>query len=125
LGLFDRKKLKFEKIKISSKKINSDQSCTITFNIKNFKGKFEKINAVTKTDDLKNQYLRIDKPIIELPSLDFPNRNTGDHFVVITPKDIPLGKMLFKISVEILADDNNKPYVKKDFNLVVNKKLKN
>lgn len=122
LGLLSRKKLKFEKIKITSTKINSNEFCTITFNIRNFKDVFAKITAITKTDDVQNQYLRIDKPKIELPSLDFENRNTGDHSVLITPYNIPLNKMLFRITIEIFTDDNNKPQIKKEFRLTVNKK---
>ncbi len=122
LGLLSRKKLKFEKIKITSTKINSNEFCTITFNIRNFKDVFAKITAITKTDDVQNQYLRIDKPQIELPSLDFENRNTGDHSVLITPYNIPLNKMLFRITVEVFTDDNNKPQIKKEFRLTVNKK---
>ncbi|WP_162858546.1 hypothetical protein [Candidatus Nitrosotenuis aquarius] len=122
MGLLSRKKLKFEKIKITSTKINSNEFCTITFNIRNFKDVFAKITAITKTDDVQNQYLRIDKPQIELPSLDFENRNTGDHSVLITPYNIPLNKMLFRITVEVFTDDNNKPQIKKEFRLTVNKK---
>lgn len=121
LGLLSRKKLKFEKIKITSTKINSNEFCTITFNIRNFKDVFAKITAITKTDDVQNQYLRIDKPKIELPSLDFENRNTGDHSVLITPHNIPLNKMLFRITIEIFTDDK-KPQIKKEFRLTVNKK---
>lgn len=122
MGLFGGKKLEFEKIKLSSSKINSDGSATITFNIKNSKERLGKIVATTKTDDLKNQYLKIDKPVIELPPLDFPNRNTGDHSVAITPYDIPLGKMSFKITLEIFADGGEKPSLKKEFGLTVKKK---
>lgn len=125
LRILNRKKLIFEKLKLSKSKINSDEACTITFNIKNFKEKFEKIVAKTRTDDLQNQYLKIDKPIIELPSLDFPNRNTGDHTVTIAPYNIPLSKMSFKIILEIIMGDNGKLVLKKEFNLKIDKKLKN
>jgi len=123
LGLFGGKKLEFGKIKLSSSKINSNETCVITFNIKNFKESLGKIVAVTKTDDLKNQYLKIDRPTIELPPLDFPNRSTGDHSVTITPYDIPLSKMSFKITLEIFADGGEKPSLKKEFGLTVKKKL--
>lgn len=122
LGLFSKKKLEFEKIKISNSKINSDKTCTITFNVKNFKETFDKITATIKTDDLQNQYLRIDKPTLELPSLSFPNHNTGDHSVMITPFNIPLSKMSFQIALEIFTSNNEKPSLHKKFNLTINKK---
>ena len=122
LGLFPRKKLKFEKLKISNSKIRSNESCTITLNVKNIKEKIGKIVAIVKTDDLKNQYLKIDKPVTELPSLDFPNRNTGDHSIMITPHDIPLSKMSFKVIVEIFAGGDEKPSLKKEFSLTIKKK---
>jgi hypothetical protein len=120
--LFGRNKLSFAKIKLSKSKINSDINAIITINIKNRKEKFDNIVVITKTDDLENQYLKIDKPSLSLPSLDFPNRNTGDHVITITPYNIPLNKMPFKITLEVFANLNKKPMLKKEFSLLVNKK---
>jgi hypothetical protein len=122
LGLFGKKGLSFAKIKLSDSKIDSEKSTTITVNIKNKEEKFEKIVLATKTDDEKNQYLKIDRPSILLPALEFPNRNTGDHAITITPYNIPLKKMQFKITVEVSANDVTKPMLKKEFSLTVNKK---
>jgi hypothetical protein len=122
LGLFGKKGLSFAKIKLSNSKIDSDKSTTIMVNIKNKEEKFEKIVIATKTDDEKNQYLKIDRPSILLPGLEFPNRNTGDHSITITPFNIPLKKMQFKITVEVSANDVTKPMLKKEFSLTVNKK---
>jgi hypothetical protein len=122
LGLFGKKGLSFAKIKLSKSKIDSDKSTTITINIKNKEEKFEKIVVATKTDDEKSQYLKIDRSSILLPSLEFPNRNTGDHVITITPYNIPLSKMPFKITVEVFANDNKQPILKKEFSLTVNKK---
>jgi len=116
------KGLAFEKIKLSRSKMDSEKTTTITLNVKNFKEKFENIVATTKTDDLENQYLRIDNPLIHLPSLDFPNRNTGDHMITITPYNIPLNKMSFKITVEVFANAKKKPLLRKEFSLRVSKK---
>ena len=85
MGLFARKGLSFEKLKLSNSKIKSDKYVTITLNLKNNKEKFDNILVTTRTDDLNNQYLKIDNPSLLLPSLDFPNRNTGDHTITITP----------------------------------------
>jgi hypothetical protein len=122
LGLFGKKGLSFGKIKLSDSKINSDKSTTITVNIKNKEVKFEKIVVTTRTDDEKNQYLKVDRPSILLPALEFPNRNTGDHTITITPYNIPLKKMQFKITLEVSANDEKKPLLKKEFSLKVNKK---
>lgn len=122
MKIFSKNGLAFEKIKLSSSKIDSNKSTTITLNVKNFKGKFENIVVATKTDDLESQYLRIDNPSIHLPSLDVPNKNTGDHMVTITPHNIPLNKMSFKITVEVFANDGKKSLLKKEFSLHVNKK---
>lgn len=122
MGLFGKKGLSFAKLKLSKSKINSDKNTTITINVKNQKEKFEKIVVTTKTDDEKNQYLKIDKPSILLPALEFPNRNTGDHVITITPYNIPLNKMPFKITLEIFANDIKEPLLKKEFSLTVNKK---
>src|SRR3972149_10185296 len=122
LGLIRKKGLAFAKIKLSKSKINSDKNTTITINIKNREEKFENIIVAIKTDDLKNQYLKIDKPLINLPPLDFPNRNTGDHQVTIIPYNIPLSKMPFKITLEVFANNNKTPVLKKEFSLIVNKK---
>ena len=121
LGLF-RKKLSFAKMDLSKSKIDSDKTATITVNVKNRSDVFEKIKLVTKTDDEKNQYLKIDKPSINLPDLDFPNKNTGDHNITITPYNIPLSKMSFKVTLEVFANNVKKPLLKKDFSLTVNKK---
>jgi hypothetical protein len=78
LGLFARKSLKFEKLKLSNSKITSDKFTTITLNLKNPEEKVDNILVTIKTDDLNNQYLKIDKPSLQLPSLDFPNRNNNN-----------------------------------------------
>ena len=121
MGLF-KKKLAFEKIKLSKSKISSDTTTTITVNVKNFKEQFENIVLAIKTDDADGQYLKIDKPLIQLPSLDFPNRNTGDHEITISPHNIPLNKMPFKITLEVFANNEKKPILQKEFDLTVNKK---
>mgnify|MGYP006957732678 FL=1 len=121
MGLFT-KNLTFEKLKLSKSKINSDKFTTITLNLKNQKEKFDNILVTTKTDDLNNQYLKIDKSSFQLPSLDFPNRTTGDHKITITPYHIPLGKMTFKITLEVFANNNPKSVLRKEFNLTVIKK---
>ena len=122
MGLFSKKGLEFEKIDLSKSKINSDESAKITVNVKNFKEKFDDISVLTKTDDTTNQYLQISKPTLRLPSLDFPNRNTGDQEIIINPINIPLQKMTFKISIEVYSDNAKKLMLKKEFNLTVNKK---
>jgi len=122
LGLFSRKGLSFAKIKLSKSKINSDKNTTITINIKNYEEKFRNIIVTTKTDDLENQYLKIDTPLVHLPPLDFPNRNTGDHKITISPYNIPLSKMPFKITLKVFANNNEKPLLQKEFSLIVNKK---
>ena len=120
--LFKKKGLAFGKIKISKSKISTDKTTTITVNVKNFKEKFENIILTTKTDDADGQYLKIDKPLIQLPSLDFPNRNTGDHEITISPHNIPLNKMPFKITLEVFANNEKKSILKKEFDLTINKK---
>ncbi|HXV66004.1 MAG TPA: hypothetical protein VD731_02080 [Nitrosopumilaceae archaeon] len=122
MGLFKKKGLSFEKIKLSKSNIDSDKNAVITINIKNSDEVFTNIILTTKTDDVKNEYLKIDKPTINLPPLDFPNRNTGDHEVTITPFNIPLSKMPFKITLNVFANNNEKPLLKKEFDLAVNKK---
>ena len=122
MGLFSRKGLSFAKIKLSKSKINSDKYTTITCNIKNHTEKFGNIILTAKTDDLENQYIKIDKPLLHLPALDFPNRNTGDHEIAITPYNIPLSKMPFKIKLKVFANNNEKPLLQKEFSLIVNKK---
>ena len=121
MGLFT-KNLTFEKLKLSKSKINSDKFATITLNLKNNDKKFDNILVTTNTDDLNNQYLKIDKSSFQLPSLDFPNRTTGDHKITITPYNIPLGKMTFKITLEVFANNNSKSVLQKEFNLTVIKK---
>ena len=122
MGIFSKKGLAFEKIKLSKSKITSDKTTTIKVNVKNFKEKFGNIVLKTKTDDTNNQYLTISTPSIQLPSLDFPNRNTGDHEITISPHNIPVNKMSFKITVEVYANNVEKQMLKKEFNLTVNKK---
>ena len=122
MGLFGKKGLAFEKIELSKSKINSDKTTTIKVNVKNFKEKFENLVLKTRTDDQTGQYLTISTPILNLPTLDFPNRNTGEQEIVITPRDIPVSKMSFKITIEVYANDGEKPMLKKDFDLTVNKK---
>ena len=122
MGLFARKGLAFEKLKLSNSKITSDKFTTITLNLKNREKKFDNILITAKTDDLNNQYLKIDKPSLQLPSLDFPNRNTGDHKITITPYDIPLNKMTFKITLDVFANNDPKSLLRKEFNLDVTKK---
>ena len=123
--MFGKKGLVFEKLKISNSKIDSDKFSTITLNLKNNEEKFDSITVITKTDDLNDQYLKIDKPSFQLPSLDFPNRNTGDHTITITPYNIPLNKMTFKITVEVFANNKLKSVLRKEFDLNVLKKPEN
>ena len=80
------------------------------------------ISVITKTEDASNQYLTINKPSLRLPSLIFPNSNTGNQEITINPYNIPIHKMEFKISVEVYTDNAKKLMLKKDFNLIVNKK---
>jgi hypothetical protein len=122
LGLFAGKGLSFEKLKLSDSKIKSDKFSTITLNLKNKNEKFDNILVVTKTDDLNDQYLKIDKPSLSLPPLDFPNKNTGDHIITITPYNIPLHKMIFKITLDVFANKNSKSVLHKVLNLEVLKK---
>ena len=122
MGIFGKKGLAFEKIELSKSKINSDKTSTIKINIKNFKENFENLVVKTKTDDQTSQYLTISTPILNLPTLDFPNRNTGEHEIVITPHNIPVSKMSFKITVAVYANNGESPLLKKDFDLTVNKK---
>ena len=122
MGLFSKKGLAFEKIDLSKSKINSDETTKITINLKNYKEKFDDITVLTKSDDATNQYLAINKPTLRLPSLDFPNRNTGDQEILINPVNIPLQKMTFKIFVEVYTNNIQKLMLKKEFTLTVNKK---
>ena len=122
MGLFSKKGLAFEKINLSKSKINSDETTKITVNIKNSAEKFNDIAVLIKTDDASNQYLQIDKKTIRLPSLDFPNRNTGDHEIIINPINIPVQKMTFKVTVEVYTDNIKKLMLKKEFTLTVMKK---
>lgn len=121
MGLFT-KSLTFDKLKLSKTKITSDTSTIITVNIKNHQESFGNILLITKTDDEKNQFLEIDKPSLQLPSLDLPNRNTGDHQITITTHNIPLNKMTFKITLEVFANNKPKAILQKKFNLDVIKK---
>ncbi len=122
MEIFSKKGLAFEKIELSKSKITSDKTASIKVNVRNFKEKFDSIVLKTTTDDKSNQYLRISAPSLDLPGLDFPNRNTGDHEIIITPYNIPVSKMSFKITVEVYARDDGKPMLKKEFILTVNKK---
>jgi len=122
LGIFQKKGLAFEKIDLSKSKINSDETTKITINIKNFKEKFDDISVLIKTDDASNQYLQISQSSLRLPSLDFPNRNTGDQVITLNPINIPVQKMSFKITVEVYSDNGKKLMLKKEFTLTVNKK---
>ncbi|MDE1770486.1 MAG: hypothetical protein KGI28_08055 [Thaumarchaeota archaeon] len=122
MGLFGKKRLAFEKIELSKSKINSDKTTTIKVNVKNFNETFENLVLKIKTDDQTSQYLTVSAPVLNLPALDFPNRNTGEQEIIITPKNIPVSKMSFKISVEVFAASQEKSLLKKDFDLTVNKK---
>jgi len=122
LGIFGKKGLAFEKIELSKSKINSDETTTITVNVKNFKEKFDDIAVITKTDDASNQYLHISNTSLRLPSLVFPNSNTGDHEIMLNPYNIPIHKMSFKITVEVYTNNAKKLILKKEFDLTVNKK---
>lgn len=122
MGLFSRSDLKFAKAKISKSKIDSDKSATITVNLKNKKQTFDKIIVKTKTDDENAEYLTVDKATMELPPLEYPNKNTGDHEVTITPFNIPLNEMPFTIIVEVYANDSAKVLLKKEFSLTIHKK---
>ena len=124
LGLFSKKGLAFEKIELTKSKITSDKTATIKVNIKNFKETFTNIVLKTKSDDKSNEYLIISTPSLNLPALDFPNRNTGDHEITITPQSIPVNKMSFKITVVVYANNEEKPMLKKELDLTVNKKQK-
>ncbi|OLC33083.1 MAG: hypothetical protein E6K87_07620 [Thaumarchaeota archaeon] len=122
MGIFGKKGLAFEKIELSKSKINSDETTTITVNVKNFKEKFDDIAVITKTDDASNQYLHISNTSLRLPSLVFPNSNTGDHEIMLNPYNIPVHKMSFKITVEVYTNNAKKLMLKKEFDLTVNKK---
>jgi hypothetical protein len=121
MGLF-KKELAFEKIELSKSKIDSDKTTTIKVNVKNYKDKVDNIILKVKTDDQSNQYVTINNPIIALSPLDFPDKNTGEHEITITPHNIPLSKMSFKITVEVFGNNKEKPILEKEFNLTVNKK---
>ena len=122
MGLLNKKGLAFEKIELSKSKIDSDKTAKIKVNIKNFKEKFDNILLKTKTDDENNQYIAISNPVIQLSPLDFPDKNTGEHEITITPHNIPLSKMSFKIIVEVFGNNKEKPMLEKEFTLTVNKK---
>ncbi len=122
MGLFTKRDLAFEKLKLSNSKTYSDKFVTITLNLKNHEEKFDNILVTTKTDDLNNQYLKIDNPSLLLQSLNFPNRNTGDHKITITPFYIPLTKMTFKIMLNVFANNNSKSILQKEFDITITKK---
>ena len=121
MGLF-KKELAFEKIKLSKSKIDSDKSAIIKVNVKNFKEKFDNLVLKIRTDDASNQYVTISNDVIQLPPLDFPDKNTGEHEITITPHNIPLSTMSFKIIVEVFGNNKEKPILQKEFNLTVKKK---
>lgn len=121
MGLF-KKELAFEKIELSKSKIDSDKTTTIKVNVKNYNEKVDNIILKIKTDDQNNQYVIISNSVIQLSSLDFPNKNTGEHEIVITPHNIPLSTMSFKITVEVFGNNKEKPILNKEFNLTVKKK---
>jgi hypothetical protein len=121
MGLF-KKELAFEKIELSKSKIDSDKTSTIKVNVKNFKDKVDNIILKIKTDDQNNQYVTINNPVIRLSPLDFPDKNTGEHEITITPHNIPLSTMSFKITVEVFGNNREKPILNKEFNLTVKKK---
>jgi len=122
LGIFNKKGLAFETIKLTNSQITSDKATSIKVNVKNFKEKFDNIVLKIKTDDESNQYLTVNTTSLNLPDLDLPNRNTGDHEIVITPYNIPVNQMSFKITVEVYAKNDDKPMLKKELVLTVNKK---
>ena len=121
MGLF-KKELAFEKIELSKSKIDSDKTATIKVNVKNFKETVDNIVLKIKTDDQSNQYVTISNPVIQLSSLDFPDKNTGEHEITITPHNIPLSTMSFKITVEVFGNNKEKPILNKEFDLTVKKK---
>jgi hypothetical protein len=122
LGILRKKGLAFEKIELSKTKITSDKTTTLKVNVKNSKETFDNIILKIKTDDENNQYLKISSALIHLPNLNFPNTNTGDHEITFTPQNIPVSKMPFKITVEVFASNEEKPMLKKELDLTVNKK---
>lgn len=121
-GLFNKKGLGFEKIKLTRSQIKSDESTSIKVNVKNFKENFSNIVVKTKIEDAGTQYLTMNTTSLNLPDLDFPNKNTGDHEIVITPYNIPVSEMSFKINVEVYAKNNTRPMLQKELVLTVNKK---
>ncbi|WKT57874.1 hypothetical protein QVH35_11390 [Candidatus Nitrosotenuis chungbukensis] len=122
MGLFSKKGLAFEKIKLDKSQIMSDEVTSLKVNVKNFKEKFDNIVVKTNIEDEGNQYLTISASSLSLPNLDFPNSNTGDHEIVITPYNIPVSKMSFKITVGVYVRNNDKPMLKKELVLTVNKR---
>lgn len=117
-----KKELAFEKIELSKSKIDSDKTSTIKVNVKNFKNKVDNIILKIQTDDQSNQYVTIDNPVMQLSSLDFPNKNTGEYEITITPHNIPLSTMFFKVTVEVFGNNKDKPILHKEFRLTVKKK---
>lgn len=122
MEILHKKKLAFEKIDLSKSKIKSDETSTITVNVKNFKEKIDDISVIVKTEDASNQYLTINPLSIRLPSLAFPDSNTGNHVITINPYNIPIHKMSFKIKVEVYTNNGQKLMLKKEFDLTVTKK---
>src|SRR5579863_4514693 len=120
MGLF-KKELSFEKIELSKSKIDSDKSAIIKVNVKNSKEKFDNLVLKIKTDDASNQYVTISNSVIQLPPLDFPDKNTEEQEITIIPHNIPLSTMSFKIGVEVFANDKEKPLLQKEFNLTIKK----
>lgn len=121
-GIFGRKRLSFETIRLTDSKIDSDETTSIKVNVKNSKEKFDNIVVKTTIEDEGKQYLTMSTNSLNLPDLDFPNRNTGDHDIVITPYNIPVSKMSFKILVDVYAKNTGNPMLRKELVLTVNKK---
>lgn len=124
-SIFNKKGIAFETIKLTKSQIRSDEPTSIKVNVKNFKEKFDNIIVKTKIEDEGNNYLTLNTTSLNLPDLDFPNKNTGDHEIVITPYNIPVSEMSFKITVEVYARNNDKPMLKKELVLTVDKKRQN
>lgn len=122
MGLFDKKKLAFEKIELSHSTINSDETTKIKINVRNFKESFENIVVKINTDDKNEEYLKISDSVMRLSSLTLPNQNTGDHEITIIPHNIPLRKMSFNIRVELFGNDSEQPILTKEFDLMISKK---
>lgn len=121
-SIINPKGLQFEIIKLDPVEIKSTETATITINVRNFGNeKFDSIYVKTTTDDQEKKFLLISPEILRLPSLDLDNKNTGDHKITITPFNIPLEKMPFKIMVEVYANGEMQPKISHVFDLTVTK----